>query len=481
MKLPASASRHGEWHGRSNKKKPLGAAPLPHLCFFFCVATALSAPSLAADDVPEQTTERLSPFFEDSELKGNFFYFHRNRERYRVDTDRYETILHHSTLQTNIEFNSGLIQETFGLDLGYFATTDIENSGFPVHEISFFPWDNPWSPDPSEKDARGGGSVYKAHAKIQIGDSWTKLGYFQPSGPGVLGVNWSLMPGTYLGAESVGKIGPLTVAGAYASEYKAPWFQSTYHFKKNDGVTDVAYLWSLGMRYAFDSSLTAELAYGGSQDYLKNAHLKIKYNELANKERPLYLSYQLYAMSESNDDALINDNFAGTAYQHYLSLLYQPAPWSLRTEFLHTRAPMNKSENVGYFAYRLISAYGGANGAYEPWWDSRSDWNHDKESAVFASAVRALDDLGWVGWSAGFSLVRGWGGKAYGYTETLKERAYTIDLGYKITSGRLKETLITLHYIRYDNQTDLPSWTGFKNAFQDERDIKFIVTVPWNW
>ncbi len=442
----------------------------------------LAAPAFAAEPLPEPDADRsLAPFFSDAELKGNLFFFHRDRQRYRVEADRYDTILHHSTIQANVEFTSGLVARTFGLDLGYFATKDIENSGFPVHEISFFPWRDPWSPDPTEKDARGGGSLYKSYLKIRHDDYWAKLGYFQPTGPGVLGVNWSLLPGTYLGAESGGQFGPLAVAAAYASEYKAPWFQDTYRFKKNDGVTDVAYLWSLGARYAFDAHLTAELAYGESENYLKNAHLKIKYNRLANKERPLYLSYQFYAMSESGDAAPINDNFAGTAHQHYLALLYQPAPWSLRAEFLHTRAPTDRPANVGYFAYRLVSAYGGANGAYEPWWDSRSDWNHNKESAVFTGIARTLDDLGWPGWRIGFSLVHGWGGKVHGVSETLKERAYTVDIGYTVASGRFKATQFLLHYIHYDNQTDLPSWVGFKNAFQDERDIKFIVSIPWNW
>ncbi|MDR2838039.1 MAG: OprD family outer membrane porin [Azonexus sp.] len=443
-----------------------------------CLAALCASPVWAGENLPEADSgSPLAPFFADAELTGNLFFFYRDRQRYRVDTGHDETILHHATMQSNVEFSSGFIDQTIGLDLGYFATADSENSGYPVHEISFFPWRNPWSPDFAKKDTRSGGSLYKAHLKIQHGAYWARLGYFQPTGPGVLGVNWSLLPGAYLGGESGWQSGPLTVAAAYATQYKAPWYQDTYHFKKNDGLTDVAYLWSLGGRYAFSGHLTAELAYGQSQHYLKNAHFKVKYAP----EPAWYLSYQLYLMGEHGDNTPGNEHFASTASQHYLAVLYQPRPWSLKAEFLHSRAPTSQPGHAGYFAYRLIGAYGGANGAYEPWWDSRSDWNHNHESALFTSLGRTLDDFGWNGWRISFALVRGWGGRVYGYAETLNERAYTADIGYTINTGRFSGTQLQLHYIHYDNQTRLPSWTGFKNAFQDERDLKFIISIPWRW
>ncbi len=458
---------------------PRGDAFRSSLCGFFHLLLSLTTLPLAyAVDAGDGNPP--APFWRDAELKGNAFYFHRHRERYQIETGQYENLLHHSTLQTNLEFSSGLIEETAGVDLAWFATTDVENTGLPVHEISFFPWRDPWSPDPTQEDARSGGSLYRAHLRLRHSGAWAKLGYFQPSGPGVLGVNWSLLPGTYRGVEGGGQIGALSLAAAYVTGYKAPWFQDVYAFRQNDGATAVDFLWSAGARYAFSPALSAELAWGGSENYLRNAHLKIRLDQLADAALPFYLSYQLYAMADSDNAAPVNDNFSGTAWQHYLAAQYRPGSWSLRAEFLHTRAPMDRPENVGYFAYRLTSAYGGSNGAYEPWWDTRSDWNHHKESALFADVSRTFGDIGLPGWSAGLSFARGWGGRAYGYSGTLREHAYAIDLGYAVASGPLKGARAALHYIRYDNETSLPSWTVFRNAFQDERDIKFIVTLPWN-
>ncbi len=89
------------------------------------------------------------------------------------------------------------------------------------------------------------------------------------------------------------------------------------------------------------------------------------------------------------------------------------------------------------------------------------------------------DLTGTPGWTTAVSKVYGWGGKAYGFDQTLKESSYALDLGYKFPGGKLKDASINLHYTHYNNKTDLPSWVGFKNAFQDERDVKFIVILPW--
>ncbi len=447
--------------------------------------------------LPEEPQEVPIPQFGGNELKGNFFYFQRARDRYSVERGEFRTNLHHSTLQSNIEFSSGYLAKSVGLDVAVFGSTDLENSGGPDHEISFYPWRDPWSANWSQTDARSGVSLYRAHLKFkrefgQIfgqdsgqnsgrNDAWAKIGYFQPSGPGVLGVNWSLMPGTYLGAEAGTNFGPLALAGAYVTKYKAPWYQHAYSFRQTDGVTRVDYLWSLGARYEFVPGFSLEAAYGESQNYLQNAHMKMKYERKLSENEVLYLTYQLYAMGDSSDGTSVNNLFDGTAFQHYVAVSYRPAPWSLRAEALHTRAPTNRPENAGYFAYRLIGAYGGSNGAYEPWWDNRSDWNHNRESAVFLRVGRTLDDIvAMPGWSLGASAVRGWGGRVYGVNQTLRETSYSFDVGYLVPSGPLKQTSINLHYTHYNNKTDLPSWTGFKNLFQDERDVKFFITVPWS-
>jgi len=452
------------------------------LLFSLVIASPASAELQATPETqkePEEPQDIPNPLVDDAEIKANLYYFQRDRRRYNIATRKYEKNLHHSTFQSNIEISSGYAANVIGFDFAAFATKDVENSGSPGHEISFFPWKDPWHADWSQEDAKNGASIYRAHLKFKYDKHWAKLGYFQPSGPGVIGTNWSLMPGTYLGAEAGVEIGKLSAAAAYATQYKAPWFRDMYHLRQNDGITDVDYIWSLGARYMLTPELSAELAYGESQHYLQNAHLKVKYQRELAPEKTLYLTYQLYAMGDSENGASPNNNFAATARQHYLALRYSPAPWNFQSEFLKTYAPTNRQENVGYFAYRLIGAYGGGNGAYEPWWNNRSDWNHNRESAAFVRITRALDDVvGKAGWVAGASAARGWGGKVYGVDETLREHAYSLEVGYTVPSGRFKNTAINLYYTHYNNKTDQPSWTGFKNAFQDERDLKLIISMP---
>ncbi|MDR2625792.1 MAG: OprD family porin [Zoogloeaceae bacterium] len=457
----------------------------------FLLALALSCAAWEAQGEEGGAWAALASEFQATEVSGNLIYFQRNRERYRVDTRRFDSNLHHRTLQGNLEVTSPFLADTAGFDLGVFATDDLHNSASPDHEISFFPWSDPWSADWSKKDARGGSSLYRAHLKLrhkrEDGLWWGKLGYFQPSGPGVLGVNWSLMPGTYLGAESGIDAGRLSLAGAYVTQYKAPWYRKTYAFREDDAKeTKIDHLWSIGARYAFTPETSAEIAYGEAPGFLQSAHVKLKYRQAASAtQSPLYLSYQLYVMGDHDDSAtageISNNHYAGRwAFQHYLAFAREFSRYALKGEFLHTRAPSTRETHLGYFVYRLSGRYGGANGAYEPWWDNRSDWNHNRESAVFVSLSRSLDDLiNTSGLTMTLSAARGWGGKAYGVQQTLKEAAWSLDLTWVIPSGTLKNARIRLHYTHYDNKTDQPSWVGYKNLFQDERDLKFFVILPW--
>jgi hypothetical protein len=461
--------------------------PLLQAGIFLLVLFPLGIQATQADPLDENSSDVQAPpaTSEAYKISGNLMYFQRHRERYRVDESRFGSNLHHQTLQTSLDAASPYFADTIGFDLGVFATKDLHNSASPDHEINFFPWSNPWSADWSKKHARNGASLYRAHLKIRHASEnakwWGKVGYFQPTGPGVLGVNWSLMPGTYLGAEAGSEWGNLSVAGAYVTQYKAPWYKRTYHFMASETGHEVHHLWSLGARYGFTPHFSGEVAYGEAPGFLRNAHIKLKHNQNITPRSSLYLSYQLYGNGDRDESASPNNHYAGHwALQHYLALACTRAPYTLKTELLHTRAPSNEPQHLGYFVYRLSGHYGGTNGAYEPWWDNRSDWNHNRETAVFISLTRTLDDLiGFPGLTAGISAARGQGGKVYGVSQELKEQAWSLDLSYVIPSGNLKGTRFSLHYTHYDNKTDQPSWAGYKNLFQDERDVKFILIVPW--
>ena len=120
-------------------------------------------------------------------------------------------------------------------------------------------------------------------------------------------------------------------------------------------------------------------------------------------------------MTDSDDDGGVNDNFDGIALQHYLFGLYELDMWTFRLEGTYTSAPMSGPWSQGQFAYRLADRSGGAKGAYEVWWDNRSDWNADDEKAVFAGVERRLDDILPVpGFYLGVSGAVGWDGRGWG-------------------------------------------------------------------
>lgn len=474
---------------------PLSHATQPHTPG---TAPATSTPhtapiSTAAETTIDTAAPPYFPLLDDLDVSGSLYFFQRVRDRYSIDNRRFERNLRHATGLLGVEINSGWLggagtQSTppadpaplqLGFDLGVFGALDMQNDASPAHEMDFFPWRTPWNPDWNATDADDGFSIYKAQLRLRTEYIQARAGWFQPSGPGVLGVNWSFLPGTYLGGELVANFGPLTLAGAYVTEYKAPWFRETYHFYKNDGSSQVDGMWSTGAGlHLLDNALYLEAAYGRSAGYLWNAHVKSSYTRAVNNGT-LTLRYQLYLMGDSDDSGGPNDNFDGLAQQHFLSLHYDLAPWQFQLEALHTVAPENAPGQRGYFAYRLISQYGGANGAYEPWWDLRSDWDHNGESAVFAKISRTGADFGWPGLSAAISFAYGWDGRAHGYSTHLREQALGFDLGYTLQEGRLKGSSFRLHYTEYKNRTSIPSWGAFKNAFQDERDIKLTVIIPF--
>lgn len=461
------------------------------LCRVLCLALVLftASPALAdyQDVAPPERPEDAAEgkafntgnaFLDEAELGGGLYYFQRKRQRYNVNRDTYEDNLDHATVTGMVFFDSGYLNGIIGLDVGVYGTADLYSDASPDHELNFMPWSTPWREDWSRTDTRDRASIYKAAIKLKAGPVWLRAGYLQPRGPGVLGVNWSIAPGSYQAVEAGFSQNGLEVAAIAANGYKAPWFTEFYGFRKNDRKTKVDFLWSLGARYTFESGLMLEAAYGESRDYLRNAHLKAAY-ELELGPGKLSASYALYLMADSPGNDYANDNFDGMASQHCAGLLYTLGGWGFRLEGTHSVARQNRPGQVGYFAYRLVSKSGGAKGAYDIWWDSRSDFNHDNETALFAGVTYSFASFGLPGLTLGVSGAVGFDGKAYGHTGHLKEKAYSLDASYQMQSGMLKNASVSFHFTRYYNDTDLPSWTAFQNAFQDERDYKLLISIPF--
>ncbi|MGG4693265.1 OprD family outer membrane porin, partial [Proteus mirabilis] len=89
------------------------------------------------------------------------------------------------------------------------------------------------------------------------------------------------------------------------------------------------------------------------------------------------------------------------------------------------------------------------------------------------------------GWAIGTSYVYAWDAKPssnpiYDQSKRIRESAWNADIMYTVQEGRAKGTLFKLHYTRYDNHSDIPSYEGgFGNIFQDEKDVKFNVIMPF--
>ncbi len=458
------------------------------LCLLPSVVVAAEAEDLAPATRGQNSRRGFTTgtrFFDDADISGGVYFFRRDRRRYDVETKRYATNLNHATAQANVDFVSGFVGDHLGFDFGVFAAHDALNKGAVDHEMGFVPWGNPWHPDWSRRKTEDGASVYKAALKFRAdstwGNYWAKAGYFQPTGPGVLGVNWSIMPGTYRGLNAGADWGRLSLAVAWADEYKSPWYRNTNQFMKNDGETHVPWMWSAGAKYVLENGLGLELAYGSSKGHLKNAHFKGS-GTVELGPGALDLAYHLYAMDDSDDSGRSeNDNFDGIALQHYVSAAYRVNAWTLRLEGTLTRAAVSSPYQQGQFAYRLTDRNGSSKGAYEPWWDARSDWNADNEKAVFAGFTRTLDDLlPLAGFYVGAGAGIGFDGKAYDTAEHFKEWAFTFDAGYVKPDGPLEGAFVKLHYTEYRNGTDKPSWTPYRNGFQSERDLKLFVGIPFS-
>ena len=53
-------------------------------------------------------------------------------------------------------------------------------------------------------------------------------------------------------------------------------------------------------------------------------------------------------------------------------------------------------------------------------------------------------------------------------------------MGYTRPDGPFKGAFVKVHYTEYKNGSSQPSWATYKNAFQDEHDLKIFAGVPFD-
>lgn len=456
---------------------------------FFKVSTltaamvgALSvAPAMANDPIGPAYSGEVAEFFSESTISGNLNFFMRARDRGNVDANGNDTTkvtnLDHGSVFANLGFNSGYVANTVGLDAVIYSTFDMWQNGGADHEMNFWGVNNPYDKLPDDSACSdvwtdctdNGVSFATAAAKFKFGESVTaKLGYFQPSVPSALAVNWSFAPGTYLGGEIGANLGGVDVGLVVADEYKAPWFKETYEFQTTNG-DDAGTAYSIGARYTLDNGVLLDAGYAALTDGdRKNFHVKVK----GTTEGGVYWSPQLYVVDD-------DEQYDSTAFQLAMLTAFSSGQYSYRAEATYTSAESIDDSLAGNMAYRLTSQYGGSNGAYDIWWNNRSDFNHDGEFAAFLSASRDFSDIGGQGFSAGVSGAIGFGAEAEGYKD-LTEYAFSLFANYAIQEGALKDANVSFYYTEYFNDTDAPNWAGYTNLFQDETDFKLMLTIPFS-
>ncbi|MGY3914355.1 OprD family outer membrane porin [Aeromonas australiensis] len=450
------------------------------------VVAALVAPgmALAAQDMmsPEYG-QSYETFVKDSKLTGGLFYFQRDRQRIQggaTGDGKYHSNLSHGTAQAALNFNSGYAWNFIGLDLGGFGAYDLsvdESNG--VNEENEFSFAGRKWGGKLDGLSEDGFSLSNAALKFKFGDSVTaKGGYTQLYVPGVIGVNWSYQPGTYRGGQVEGNFGGLYLTYAIADEYKAPWFKETAGFSKasmyagNAAFNDensIDYIHGLAARYTFENGTAVTGSFGQSEGYMDSYHFKLahKFDVLGG----LSTSYQFYGSETDNND------YDGLAWQQAITAAFGVGPYAFRVEGLWSKA----EGKLGNYLPRLTTGYANSQGANEIWWDSRSDWNHNNEKALFAGVTRTLDDLvGAPGWAVGVSGAYGWDAENGDSTlKNGKEWAANFDVMYTVQDGKLKGTLFKLHFTDYNNKQDeLGSW-AYPNMFTSERDVKFHIIAPF--
>lgn len=448
------------------------------------IATIALAPLTAFSNMQNLWTE--------AKLDGGVYYFQRNRQRVDNNFD-YQANLSHATTQVALNFNSGYAGGILGFDFGGFGAYDlsVDETGPLNQEHEFAFAGDKWGENYRSGAPEGGVSLSRAALKLQFFKEKLKFsgGLTQLSVPGVIGVNWSYLPGTYRGAQMDLNLGSISLTYAWADQYKAPWFKRVQNFSrlnawnqgKFSGDNAIDYIHGFGGRCSLPKGFGLQFGWGQSQGYMDAYHIKL--SQSVSLGDGLDWSYQFYGAT-TKDDVPVAHSYDGLAWQQAVTSSMKSGSYTFRIEFMMTRA----EGGLGCYIPRLTRGYGNSQGGLEIWWDSRSDWNHDNEKTIFAGINRSLDDIkGMDGWSVGISCAYGWDAVAWqadGHTnpniDKGRESALNFDIAYTIPDGRMKGTLFKLHFTDYHNyQDELGSW-AYPNMFTSEHDVKFHVIAPFS-
>ncbi|TCI03945.1 outer membrane porin, OprD family [Corallincola luteus] len=440
------------------------------------------APTVVDKDFADELADKSS-------MQGLLSYMQRKRKRRDESgqSNRFKDDLNHGTLQTTLKFKSGWLYQQFGVNLSAFGATDLTyDDELPrniENEFSFA--GERWS-DENSSEAESGVSVSRAVLKYRTEDKQfrVKAGYAPMHVPGIIGVNWSFQPGTYRGVQAKYTPQNWTVTYAWADEYKAPWYLKTQHFSKVNawdpnpvsGDNRIDYIHGLSANYQPpEADWSLAFSAGQSADYVDAYFFKLaKQWAIADG---LSVSYQFYGADSKNDPGY--ELYQGLAWQQGVRAQLISGDWLWKAELLATKA-----EGIGTYLPRLTRGYANSQGALEYWWDSRSDWNNDGETAIYSGVWYQLSSFNLPDWQIGASAAYGWGAKRWvdqqqdHQAKDGKESAWNIDIIYAANSGILDGLIARLHYTHYRNHQDDKGSFYYANMFTSERDIKLEFSLP---
>ena len=432
---------------------------------------------------------------DDASISASVSYFQRDRKR--VDetgnSSRYFDDLDHATIQGAVKFKSDYVAESWGVNFSAYSATDvIYDDALPRNIENEFSFAGKRWGEENTRRAENGTSISVATIKYRHPNQQfrAKIGYAPLNVPGVIGVNWSLQPGNYRGAQlkwiPQSHEGGLTVTYAWADEYKAPWYTHTQKFSALNAWDEspvssknrIDFIHGLALSYASQGGQHQwQASVGQSDDFIDAWFVKWAYQP--ESIDGLSLSYLAY-VSDSKNSTKERVVYDGLAWQQGVRVNWELNNWHLKAETLVTQA-----DGLGSYLPRLTKGYANSQGGSEFWWDSRSDWNNDGERAVYAGIWYRFPLLwGMSGWQVGGSAAYGWGANRWVdqvQDKTAKdgsESAINFDLIYLFSHGLLKGAEFRLHLTDYRNHQDRKGSYYYHNMFTSERDIKLQFMMP---
>lgn len=485
-------------------------------------------PSIQITTKTKQKTHALPLYWEqfflkEASLTSTLYFFQRHRKRYQpaistIDgqininirdnfddlisnnntgnsSGYYQNDLEHSTLQSGINYETGRLNtHIWNIKLSYqlalYGSTDLAYGSDATRNV-----ENEFS---FAGDRWGQEDKHKSDSDISIGINAIKLNFFNDdlqltigrsaiTVPGIIGVNWSNYAGTYRGIQMNYEVDNFVFYSAWADQYKAPWYRYTQKFYKVNAWdtlntdAEISHIWGAGFK-ATTTNYILEMSYGESDNYLKSYYFKV--GKQLNWGQNTSLNYLFYGSNSiANKDYQL---YQGSAWQQGIRFSSEFNSLKYRAEFL-----INKAKGFGNYIPRLTRGYANSQGSSEFWWDSRSDWNHDGEKAIFlgvwneAKTLFQCDKCQFLkNITIGISGAYGWGAKRW--EEQKKDHsaakgeewALNYDISYNVNSGHYQGTTISLHVTDYNNRQDEKGSWYYPNMFTSENDIKFSINIP---